>query len=61
MVYTVFAPDPVIQSIIKLLDSLQKLSATIYSGHGTNLPMIPLSVFFYAINGKEEYKGDIVG
>lgn len=61
MVYTVFAPDPVIQSIIKLLDSLQKLSATIYSGHGTNLPMIPLSIFFYAINGKEEYKGDIVG
>ena len=60
MCYSVFAPEAVIQSIIKLLDSIHKLSESIILENDTQ-PPIPLDIFFTAINGEGDYIGEIIG
>jgi hypothetical protein len=60
MCYSVFAPEAVIQSIIKLLDSFHKLSEAILLENDTK-PPIPLDIFFTAINGIGEDIGEIIG
>lgn len=60
MCYSGFAPESVIQTIIKLLDSIRKLSESILLENDTK-PPIPLDIFFTAINGEGDYIGKIIG
>lgn len=60
MCYSVFAPESVIQTIIKLLDSFHKLSASIHLESDTT-PPIPLSIFLATINCTGEHEGVIIG
>lgn len=60
MCYSVFAPETIIQSIIKLLDSFHKLSEAILLESDTK-PPISLDIFFTAINGESDDIGEIIG